>query len=655
MKKKKNKVIKFIDWLILALFLILTIFLIINIIKLSDIENLIRIIAIIFLILLFIIITIFRKKKKLLFRIIIIILSIGYIFLNYTFYKIYSSLDNITVEVNTKVLYLVTSSKKIEDIEDITDEDIAVLSSEKDSEFYDLAEIILTNKELENKLVEYEDYIEIMNALLEDEIKYAFLPQNYEAIYNADKEEKKELDFNVLHTETKTTKSKRVKQPQSINEPFSMLLIGTDVIEDSYNADTLMLLTVNPKTLKVTMLSIPRDTYTTIAGTGSKHKINSSGWYGDERVVKTLENYLDIDINYYAKINFLGIVDLVNELDGIEVDVPYAFCEQNSQRQFGKNMIYVDAGPQTLDGEQALALSRNRHYWEGMCPSKYTTDGERSDLTRGKNQQLVIKALLNKMMTIRNINTFYGILDTVGQNMTTNMSRDTILSFYNVGKDIVKRLNKNTTDEIINIERLTFKSYSATVFISGMDLSMIVNYDESVKYISNQMKKNLGLMKEEPIKTFSFDINETYDPDEVKYKSLSSSLKTLPSFVGKTLSEAINYCNRNGIKYETTSTDLTSIITSQSISANTDISIIKSKTIIFEVKNTIEETIEKPILPSTEEKLEDEVVTEKNDNTDPKEELPSDDELPPVDILPSEDEENIEDKEDTNESEQETS
>lgn len=202
-------------------------------------------------------------------------------------------------------------------------------------------------------LVEYDGYLEIINALLNKEVMYAFLPENYNDIYNNSNttEDPVNLSFNILYKDQKVIEQENAPvNLKDVNEPFTILLMGTDIILDSYNADTLLLMTVNPKTLNITMLSIPRDTYATIACTGGKHKINASGWYGDKCVVKTVEKYLDIKINYYAKINFIGIVELVDKLGGIEVDVPYALCEQNSQRQFGDHIIYIDEGHQTLNG-----------------------------------------------------------------------------------------------------------------------------------------------------------------------------------------------------------------------------------------------------------------------------------------------------------------
>ena len=584
-KKKNNNIIKVLDTLLLIVFAILSILLIINLIKLSNIETLLRIIVIIVLSIILIITIVLKNKKKVLFRALMIILSLIYIFINYAFYRVYSSLDKITSNVDTKGVCLVTNLD-IESLDNITKDSIAIVSKSFDEEFYNLAKEVLEDKDISNKLVDYEDYFTIINALLNKEIKYAFLPENYSEIYNASnpEEETQKLDFKVLYTKQKVIENKEEEAPvKMLDEPFTMLLMGTDVILDSYNADTLMVLSVNPKTLKVTMLSIPRDTYATIACTGGKHKINASGWYGDSCVVKTVSKYLGIDIDYYAKINFLGIVDLVDTLGGIEVDVPYSLCEQNSRREFGSSMVFVDEGLQTLNGEQALALSRNRHYWKDMCPAKYTSDGNRSDLTRGQNQQLVIKAIVSKLLSVRDLNQFYDILDTVGDNMSTNMSRETILSFYNVGKSIVKKFNTSNTDELINIERLTFKSYFANIYLSGMQLSTIVNYNESVKYVSNQMKKNLGLVKEDIIKTVEFDINEEYDPNEVKFNKLTTSVDLLPNFVGKTYKEASTYCSNKNLKCESDTNDLNSIIVSQSISENSDISTIRNKTIVFGV------------------------------------------------------------------------
>lgn len=587
-----KKVVKILDLLLFVIMGILSVIVVVNIIKLVNIENLIRVIVVCLICLVFLWMFFCYKKKLVIYRVLVILFSCIYGFINYNFYKIYSSLDNITTVVETKILCLVTSDSSLKSIEDMDEGNIGIIDDEKNKEFYEMGSSFIKANELDNELDDsYDDYIEIINDLLSGKIKYAFLPQNYEVIYNDSiNEEEQKLNFNVLDEIEKVVSKKQEENVSvgGLTEPFSVLLIGTDVILDSYNADTLMLVTVNPKTLKATMLSIPRDTYTTIACTGGKHKINASGWNGDKCVVDTVSKYLNIKIDYYAKINFLGMVDLVNELGGIEVDVPYALCEQNSKRQFGKHIVYVDAGRQTLNGEQALALSRNRHYWEGLCPKKYTTDGDRSDITRGKNQQLVIQGIVNKLVKVRKLNKFYNILDIASKNMSTNMSNETIFSFYNVLKDIVKKLDGNSVTDIVSIDRLNFKYYFANIYLSGMELSTIVNYNESVDYVTREMKKNLGLIKNDVVKSFEFDINISDTIDEVKYNRLTTSLELLPNFVGKRLGDAINYCNSKGLKCES-SDALEKIIVTQSIAGNSDISTIRNKVITFEVEKSIKD------------------------------------------------------------------
>ena len=624
-KKKKNKLTTRKNLKIKIIFIKLTGLLIFNLIKLANIETILRIIVIIILLLILGLLIIFSKKKKKLCLSIMIILSIIYIFLNYTFTRVYNSIDNITKKVDIKGICLVYNKEGFDNLDALNKGDIAIVGEAMDEYFYNMALEIVDTENIKNKLVFYDDYFSIINALLNGEVEYAFLPENYKDIYSANsgEGEGKQLNFSILYTKQKLIESKEeIANAKSLDEPFTVLLMGSDILLDSYNADTLMAVTVNPKTLKVTMLSIPRDTYTTIACTGGKHKINASGWYGDSCVVKTVEKYLDIKIDYYAKINFLGIVDLVDALGGVEVDVPYAFCEQNSKREWGKSTVYVDSGFLTLNGEQALALSRNRHYWKDFCDKKYTSDGDRSDFTRGANQQLVIKAIISKLMTVRDINTFYKILDTIGDNMTTNMPKDTILSLYNILKNVVKRLNVENTEDIINIERLSFKNYITSIHISGLDLSTVVNYDESVSYVSKQMKKNLGLVKEDVITDFSFDINEEYSQSDVKFNKLTSNLKLLNNMKGKTLREALSYCSKVGINCKSSSNDKTAIVISQSIAPKTDLATIKGKTITLEVENTsLDKTNNKEEdktdkLPNDKEEIDNNEDTEKEPTKD---------------------------------------
>ena len=224
---------------------------------------------------------------------------------------------------------------------------------------------------------------------------------------------------------------------KDFDEPLTFLLMGVDSEDNglnanaAFNGDTLMIITFNPTTLTTTMLSIPRDTYVPIAcRSNSYSKINSAAAYGTSCVVDTVSNFLDIDIDYYVKINFKGVVDLVDALGGIEVDVEAPtynadrydgmMCEQNSDRLFGDNLVCVEPGLQTLNGEQALAYARNRHLYIG------------SDLDRIRHQQQVVEAIAQKALQFSSIKDLQDILNAISNNIATNMTTDTILSGYNV-------------------------------------------------------------------------------------------------------------------------------------------------------------------------------------------------------------------------------
>jgi LCP family protein required for cell wall assembly len=217
------------------------------------------------------------------------------------------------------------------------------------------------------------------------------------------------------------------------------------------------------------MLSIHRDTYVPITCYSDKHenKINAAAAKGTSCAIQTVENYLGVKIDYYAKINFTGLVDLVDTLGGVEVDVPYALCEQDSKRRIGSHTVYIEQGYQTLNGEQALAFARNRKQNENYCPAKYTKVYRSVEL-RGKNQQTIILAVLEKLKQFKDITKLYALLDVISDNVDTNMDRDQILSFYNVAKDMMLKSN---SDEVIQIQKLNIIGEGQMI------------YDESLKLV----------------------------------------------------------------------------------------------------------------------------------------------------------------------------
>lgn len=411
----------------------------------------------------------------------------------------------------------------------------------------------------DNELVNFDSYLTMINALYEKEVDYIFLPTNYSDIFSTT-EGFEDLDTKVktITTTEKETSKEEVEllgSSKDISEPFTILLIGIDSTTnglkqaDSFNGDSLMVVTFNPTTMNATMLSIPRDSYVPIACFPGKYenKITHSASRGTSCVINTIEDFLDVEIDYYMKINFTGLVDLINALGGIEVDVPYSFCEQNSKRKFGNSTIYVTKGYQTLNGEQALAFSRNRKSNAQYC-SKEWTQGTRSDFVRASNQQAVVQAILNKMKDFTSIDKLKSVLSVISDNLDTNMTEETILSFYNIAKDVMLT---SSSDEVLSIQKLVLTGYGQYIYdeTSKLQLWNYIPNKKSVEDIKNAMKVNLGLKEHEIIKTFSYSINEGYETITIGSGPYSShtTYDLLIDLTKKDLAGAESWAKKNNI------------------------------------------------------------------------------------------------------------
>lgn len=445
----------------------------------------------------------YRKKRLIFLSVLVILLTILYTTASILMYSFYIKIDNLNKNYITYSSSLITFDSKYKRIKNIEDVTIGIINNKNDVEDYQIPMEIIKQYNLDktNEIKEYKDNIEMVDDLYKDEIELAFVTSNYKITYSnidgfEDIGDKAKV---VLKKSKKVKKTEKLsaKQKQIVTEPFSVLLLGVDSEQDglnpnqAFNGDTIMLITFNPKTLSTTMFSIPRDTYVPIACSNyNRNKINSAAAYGTDCMIDTVKNLTDIEIDHYAKMNFKGVVELVDAMGGVTVDVPIEFCEQNSDRKKGKHKICLKKGVQKLNGEEALALARHR---------KTLIKG---DFARGQNQQLVVEAMTEQLKEVKNVKTFYSILKAVSNNMDTDLSTNQILSFYNVGKKMIFSDNNN----VLNVQK---------TYLTGSDGHVnglyVFNYnDESLNEIIDVMKVNLGLKKAKKIKTFNFSINEKY-------------------------------------------------------------------------------------------------------------------------------------------------
>lgn len=158
--------------------------------------------------------------------------------------------------------------------------------------------------------------------------------------------------------------------------------------------------------------------------------------------------------------NFNAFIDVVNALDGIDVEVPYTFSEQNSKDQ--ARAITLKEGLQTLDGEEALALARTRKM--------------DSDIKRGERQQEIFKAVLSKAISVQSVGKYSNVIEAVGKNMTTDLS-------FNQMKSFISYLQAGSG---INIESLSLAggdSYIDRIYYYQLDEAALAQTQETLKII----------------------------------------------------------------------------------------------------------------------------------------------------------------------------
>ena len=198
-------------------------------------------------------------------------------------------------------------------------------------------------------------------------------------------------------------------------EPVSILLLGVDTGDlgrtEQGRSDSMVVVTINPHTQKTTLLSIPRDTYTEIVGYGTSDKINHAYAFGGTAMsINTVQQMLDIPIDFYVMVNMAGIQEIVDAVGGITVESPLTF------NQNGYDFVQ---GTNQLDGEAALAFARMRY------------EDPAGDTGRQGRQRLVIEAVIRKLATPETLLNYQAVLETLSANMQTSFQLSDFYTLQN--------------------------------------------------------------------------------------------------------------------------------------------------------------------------------------------------------------------------------
>lgn len=309
----------------------------------------------------------------------------------------------------TRISVVVKKDSKYEKLSDLKNQTIEVNSSVEEDKMKEAIEA-LQKEESTIKTKEATDFSKMADdlydgkteALYVNEAHYVMLEANHESF---------ETDTKVIYTYEIEEKLNDISKNVNVtNDAFVVYISGIDTygkVSTVSRSDVNMIVTVNPKTKQILMTSIPRDYYVTLANKNAKDKLTHSGLGGIENTVKTVENFMGIDINYYARVNFTSLIKMVDALGGVDVESIEAFSTGTYSFKKGTNHV---------NGEQALAFSRERYHVSG------------GDNGRVANQQRVLTAMIKKMMSPAIITNYSSVLKSIDGSFETNMESGDITS-----------------------------------------------------------------------------------------------------------------------------------------------------------------------------------------------------------------------------------
>lgn len=384
--------------------------------------------------------------------------SVGIVYLNKT-KNLFDNFNVIKEEV-TDYYIVVLNDSMYQEVSDLYEKSLEYYNK-TDKEVLDSIKLSLTYSstnninELKDKLFNHE----VESILISDIIK-----NKYEEEDNTFNEKTRILKTISIKSEIEDiTKRVSIK-----NTPYNLLISGIDTYGDinkTSRNDVNIVATINPNTNQILLTSIPRDYYVKLHDTeGYNDKLTHASYYGINMQVQTIEDIFDIDINYYVKVNFSTVVDLVDKIGGVEV---YADQEINLG-----TCPKIKVGMNKLDGKCALAFSRERHQY---------LDGDRH---RGRNQQEVIKAIFNKLSSGTTILTSYlDIIDSLDGKFATNMDMEEVTGF------IKYELNDLKNYKIITTQVDGYGSMGPTYSYPNQDLWIMIPYEDTINSAKELMNK----------------------------------------------------------------------------------------------------------------------------------------------------------------------
>lgn len=346
------------------------------------------------------------KKKKLgvvVSTILILVLSL----LNFYIIRTTGLISSLNLDYKTyNYSVIVLKNSSYQKLKDLSGESLGYYDDSSDESNKSLDKVL---KKVELNSSSYEDTNVLANALLDGDVESVLLEDSYLNILSETIIEEDQTFQDMarkIYSFTIVTKTSDISKDLNVTkEPFNVYISGIDTygeISSVSRSDVNMVVTVNPATQQILLTSIPRDYYVQLHGkSGYKDKLTHAGLYGTDMSIQTIEDLLDIDVNYYVKVNFSSVVDIVEAIGGVDVYSEYDFTSIDNYN--------YKKGYNTVNGKQALSFARER---------KSFALGDRQ---RVKNQQALIRAIFKKCTSKAIITKYSRLLDSIGGSFVTNM------------------------------------------------------------------------------------------------------------------------------------------------------------------------------------------------------------------------------------------
>lgn len=421
----------------------------------------------------------FSKNSKRILKFIAILILVNILLINsYVIYALNRGLSvfkNISAGSNAKAEYslVVMKNSKYNAVKDLEGIKLGVPDNIQDDKLEKVLNQIKEETKVDFETEKNMDLIRLAKNLLDGDSEVILLNESYrEFVVGKYKDFSKRTrviqKFKVEIGKKNFVPSKDVKYKES----FNIYISGIDTYGDLSTvsrSDVNLILTVNPRTHKTLITSVPRDSYVRIAGDGDDEydKLTHAGIYGIDSSIKTLENFLDININYYVKINFSSMEKIIDILGGVEVDNVEEFTSFDGH--------YFPKGKVILNGKKALSFSRERYALE---------EGE---IGRGKNQERVMVGIINKLTSHSILLNYGSLLEVISNSVETNFNESKIVELVNDQIETNVPWKVKTT-YVKGEDRMDLTSYA----MPDYDLYMLFPYEESVKETQDLIKDTLN-------------------------------------------------------------------------------------------------------------------------------------------------------------------